>query len=80
MFDLNSLGRWLVFAGLGIAALGGLLWALGKVPLFGRLPGDINYTGPEGRFSCFVPITSMILLSVVLTILLNVVIRLINRP
>jgi ABC-type transporter Mla subunit MlaD len=49
MFELNSLGRWLIFAGLGIAALGGLLLLLGKIPFFGRLPGDINYTGPQGR-------------------------------
>lgn len=79
MFDLNSLGRWLVFVGLGIAALGGLLFVLGKVPFFGRLPGDIRWQSADGRFSCFAPIVSMILLSVILTIVLNVVLRLINR-
>jgi hypothetical protein len=61
--------------------MGGLLMLLGRIPLFsqlGRLPGDIRIEG-QG-FSCFVPIVSMILLSVVLTIVVNIVIRLINRP
>lgn len=79
MFELNSLGRWLIVAGLGIAALGGLILALGKVPFFGRLPGDLRFESADGRFSCFAPIASMILLSVILTIVLNVVLRLINR-
>ena len=80
MFNLNSLGRWLLIAGLGIAALGGVLILLGNVPFFGRLPGDLRFESADGRFSCFAPIVSMLLLSVILTIVLNVVLRFINRP
>lgn len=79
MFEINSLGRWLIVAGVGLAALGGLLLLLGKVPAFGRLPGDIRFQSEDGRFGCFVPITSMILVSIVLSVVLNIVLRFINR-
>ncbi len=82
MFQLDTLGRWLIFFGLGMTALGVLLLLSGKVPFLnrlGNLPGDIRYTTADGRFSCFVPIVSSILLSIVLTIVLNIVVRLLNR-
>lgn len=45
----------------------GLLWPyISKIPLF-RLPGDIVVDKPN--FKLFIPITSMILLSVILTFL-----------
>ncbi len=82
MFQLDSLAKWLIVLGLGVAALGGLLLLAGRVPgldRLGSLPGDIRYQSADGRFSCFVPIVSMILVSVVLTIVLNVILRLLNR-
>jgi len=80
--QLESIGRLLIFAGIGLAVIGGLLLLAARVPFlqqFGSLPGDIRYATPDGRFSCFVPIVSMLLLSVILTIVLNVVVRLLNR-
>lgn len=82
MFELESIGRWLVIGGIALAATGGLLLLAGRVPLlqqFGSLPGDIRYQSPDGRISCFVPIVSMLLLSVVLSVLLNVIVRFFNR-
>lgn len=82
MFQIDSLGRWLLVIGLGVAALGLLFILFGKLPVLNRigsLPGDIRYQSPDGRFSCFVPIVSSILISVILTVVLNVVIRLLNR-
>jgi hypothetical protein len=82
MFSLETLGRWLLVVGLGLAALGGLLWLLGKVPFLnrlGNLPGDIRYESEDGRFSCFVPIVSSILISLLLTLILNIIVRLLNR-
>jgi hypothetical protein len=58
------MGQTLVVIGLVVAAIGGLIW-LG-VPL-GRLPGDIVYRR-EG-FTFYLPITTSILVSVVLTLL-----------
>ncbi len=82
MFSLETLGRWLLLIGVGIAALGGLFLLLGKVPFLnklGNLPGDIRYESPDGRISCFVPIVSSILISLLLTLFLNVIVRLLNR-
>lgn len=79
--DLQTVGRFLLIIGIVLALLGGLLMLLGRLPLFssfGSLPGDIRIQGRE--FSCFIPIVSLILLSVIITILLNIIIRLINRP
>ncbi|HET7088233.1 MAG TPA: DUF2905 domain-containing protein [Anaerolineae bacterium] len=74
---MSDLGKWLVLIGLSIAALGGLVWLLGRLPFFGNLPGDIRIQGEN--LGCFVPLVSMLLLSLLLTVILNVVIRLLNR-
>lgn len=82
MFQLDSLGRWLIALGLGIVLVGVLLFLLGKIPFLnrlGHLPGDIAYESPDKRFSCFVPIVSSLLLSVILTIVLNVIVRLLRK-
>jgi len=76
MFDLQSMGRLLVLMGVVIAVLGGLLLLLGKLPWLGRLPGDIHIER-EG-FSCYFPIVTCIVLSILLTLLLNVIARLLR--
>jgi Protein of unknown function (DUF2905) len=78
MPDLSSLGRTLLLLGAGVAVLGGVLWALGRsgVPL-GRLPGDFRFD--VGGVSCFVPLATAILLSLGLTLLLNLVVRFLNK-
>jgi Protein of unknown function (DUF2905) len=76
--DLSTLGKGIVVFGVILVVVGGLFWLLGKAGLpLGRLPGDIRIER-EG-LSCYVPIVTMILLSIVLTIVLNVVVRLLNR-
>lgn len=70
----GSLGRSLVLAGLALAALGGLLWALGAAGFLGRLPGDLALR--RGRWSIYLPIASSLLLSALLTLLVNVWLRL----
>lgn len=78
MPDLSSLGRTLVLIGIGVALVGGLLWALGRTGLpVGRLPGDFRFE--VGGASCFVPLATSILLSLGLTLLLNLVVRLLNK-
>jgi hypothetical protein len=68
----RGVGLLLVIVGLAVAGLGLLVWA-GGLSWFGRLPGDLRMEGERTRV--FVPITSMILLSVVLTLVLNLVLR-----
>ena len=48
-------------------------FAPGSFGWFGRLPGDFRVEGQRGRF--FFPITSMVIVGVVLTLLISV-----NRP
>jgi hypothetical protein len=72
-----ELGKWLVIAGVGLALLGGVMWLLGRIPFFGNLPGDIRVQ--TQNFSCFIPIASMIVLSILATIVLNIIIRIVNK-
>jgi len=58
------MGKALVLIGLGVAALG-LLVMLG-IPL-GRLPGDFQMR--RGNFSFYFPLTTSILLSILLTLI-----------
>jgi hypothetical protein len=79
--DMQTVGKWMLIGGLGLAAMGGLLMVLARFGLFsnfGTLPGDIHIEGQN--FTCFAPIVSMIILSLVLTVIVNIIIRLINRP
>jgi hypothetical protein len=66
----RNVGMLVVVIGIGVVLLG-LLIASGALGWFGRLPGDLRHEGANMRV--FVPITSMILVSVVLTVLVNVV-------
>ncbi len=76
--ELEQLGRAILLMGLSLLVLGLLLIVIGRSSIaFGRLPGDIRIEG--NNFTCFAPITSMILISVILTIVLNIVARLLNR-
>jgi cytosine/uracil/thiamine/allantoin permease len=63
-------GGLIFFAGLVVFAFS----KCGIVPPFGKLPGDISYSGEN--FKVFAPITSMIIVSVLLTLILNLLSRL----
>ncbi len=77
--QLSQLGRLFIFLGLGLAFIGVLLVLAPRLPFIGRLPGDIQHTGPRGRVTVFAPITTMIIISLILTAALNIIIRLFNR-
>ena len=77
MSDFGDMGKFIALAGVALLVLGGLIWLMGKVPFFGNLPGDIR--SQRGNMSCFFPLTTMILLSVLLTLVLNIVVRLLRK-
>lgn len=68
----RSAGLILVVIGVAIALLGLLAWA-GALGWFGRLPGDIRIEGE--RTTVYVPIVSMLLVSVVLSIVVTLLRR-----
>jgi hypothetical protein len=67
-----ELGRLLLVIGLVLVVVGGLA-ALGVRLPFGRLPGDIAIEGERGGI--YIPIVTMIIVSVVLTIIVNLIAR-----
>jgi len=67
-------GRMLIMFGAAMLFLGLLLTLAGKIPLLGRLPGDIVCRGKN--FTLYFPLTSSILLSALLTLILYLVRRL----
>lgn len=69
---MPELGRGLIAIGLSIALLGVLLLFSDRLPL-GRLPGDIVVR--RENFTCAVPLATMLLLSIVLTVILNLLAR-----
>jgi len=68
------LGKVLVVVGAVIIAVGLALLLAGHVPFLGKLPGDIRLRGEGWTF--YLPLTTCIVLSLVLTLLLNVILRL----
>ena len=68
METIPGLGRILIFIGLSIVVLGLLLSFSGKVPLIGRLPGDIVFR--RENFTFYFPLATSIVLSLLLTVLL----------
>jgi hypothetical protein len=67
-----ELGRFLFVIGVLLVVIGGLAMAGIRLP-FGRLPGDIAITGDRGGL--FIPLGTMLLVSIVLTVLFNLFIR-----
>ncbi|MBI1877604.1 MAG: DUF2905 domain-containing protein [Chloroflexi bacterium] len=71
---MAPLGKAIVGIGAMLVIIGLILWFAGdKLSWFGRLPGDIRVERPG--FSCFFPITTMIIVSIVLSILLSLITR-----
>jgi len=73
-----NLGKLLITSGLVLALIGGIVYLAAKsnIPI-GHLPGDIHIE--RGNSSCFIALGTSILLSIILTILINVIARLQNR-
>jgi hypothetical protein len=67
MFD--SLGKLLIVFGVVLALVGGSLVLAGKVPFLGRLPGDIVVR--RENWSFYFPLTTCIVISVLLTLLFS---------
>ncbi|MBP7332085.1 MAG: hypothetical protein BWY65_00593 [Firmicutes bacterium ADurb.Bin373] len=66
----ESFGKMFLFIGIIMLALGGIMLAGGRLFGLGRLPGDIFIQ--KGNFSFYFPVMTGIILSILLTIILNI--------
>lgn len=75
---MENIGRFLMIAGIFLFLAGGALFLAGKFGLpLGRLPGDIHIEGQNGSF--YFPLATSILISIALTVLLNLAGRFLNK-
>lgn len=65
---MGGLGRWLIWTGLALVFLGGVLTLAGRIPFLGRLPGDIVIERPG--FSLYLPIGTCLLVSLLASLVL----------
>lgn len=70
MSDWTPLARLIIAVGIGLVVLGLLMLGAGRFFPFGRLPGDIYIH--KGNFTVYFPLVSMLLLSLLLTLVLNI--------
>lgn len=70
---VKSVGLLLVVLGLALVGVGLLAYS-GALSWFGRLPGDFRWEGEHARV--YVPLSSMLLVSLVLSLVLYVLRRL----
>ncbi len=74
---MSEVGRLLVLAGVTMLVVGLALTFLGSSFPLGRLPGDIRWE--RGGTRVYLPIATSLLLSLLLTIIANVVLRYLSR-
>jgi hypothetical protein len=75
---MENIGRYLIIGGIILILVGGGFYLAAKLGLpLGHLPGDIRIE--NGNFTFYFPLASSILVSVALTILLNIVIRFLKK-
>jgi Protein of unknown function (DUF2905) len=76
-FDFSSLGKLLLLLAVVFGVIGLLLIIMGNVPFLGKLPGDLVIR--RGGVTFFFPIVTSIVLSVVLTLLINLIFWIFGR-
>lgn len=74
---MENLGRVLILFGFLLILLGAALTLGSRIPLLGRLPGDIHLRW--GSAEIYVPLATSILLSIVLTVVLNLILIVLRR-
>ena len=76
--DLTNIARILAVFGIVVLVSAGVLYLIShfEIPL-GNLPGDLIIK--RDKFTCFVPLVSSLIVSVVLTLLINLVLSIFRK-
>ncbi|MGB9762145.1 MAG: DUF2905 domain-containing protein [Caldimicrobium sp.] len=70
---MSGLGKFLILLGIIIIVFGLILTLVPKIPYLGKLPGDIYIK--KDNFVFYFPLGTSILISIFLTLLLNLLFR-----
>jgi len=73
---MSDLGRVLIVVGVILVIVGAVFLLAPKIPWLGKLPGDISYQ--RGNFSFYFPLGTCILVSIILTLIMYLFLRLIG--
>ena len=73
MTAFSGVGKVLVLAGVFLILVGLLFVFWERIPYLGRLPGDFVFQ--KGSFRVFIPVVTCIIIRVVLTIVINILLR-----
>jgi len=74
---MRGIATVMIIAGTLLVAAGLVFMLPGKFPFIGHLPGDIRLWGKNMSF--FFPFTTCVILSIALTIMFNIIFRLLNK-
>lgn len=69
----NSLAKTIILFGCFLILIGLGMLLINKIPFLGQLPGDIVWR--KGNFTFFFPLATSLLLSLILTLFLNLLFR-----
>jgi hypothetical protein len=65
---MNTIGKLLIFTGIIITLVGIFITFFDKIPLLGKLPGDIHIE--KKNFSFYFPLSTCIIISIILSLIL----------
>lgn len=71
--DISQIGKLVLIVGVALVFLGGVIMLAGRLPWIGQLPGDFHFR--RGNTTIYFPLMTMILISIILTIILNLLLR-----
>jgi hypothetical protein len=72
-----GIGRIIIIFGVILVVIGLIITIAGRIPLLGHLPGDIRID--RDNFHFYFPLMTSIIISLLLTVIINVVLWVINR-
>lgn len=77
MANLETIAKWLLIGGVLLAAAGAVLWLLSRIPGIEKIPGTITLEGKN--FTVFIPLLASVVISIILTIGLNLLLRIFRK-
>jgi hypothetical protein len=71
MDQFNGLGKILIISGSLLSIIGLVVLLSGKIPFFGKLPGDFHFQGKNWSF--YFPLATSILISIIISLVLYLI-------